>query len=125
MSKARVIIGWILVGLVAALMVATGIQKIVGGEGAQMYVDLGVGEFLVLIGIGEVVTAILFALPVTAPLGLLLASSYWGGAIATHMIDGSPFITNAMLLVIVWVSAYLLRPHIFTGLLPQPKTADS
>jgi hypothetical protein len=42
----------------------------------------------------------------------LLASAYMGGAIATHVQHGQPFIQPAMILTIIWAGAWLRHPQV-------------
>jgi hypothetical protein len=67
---------------------------------------------MLLIGIGELVSALLFLIPQTNSLGLLLLSSYLGGAIVTHMQHGQPFFAPAILLLLVWIAGYLRHPEV-------------
>ncbi len=128
MSKARIIIGWILAGSITVMMTfggsGGGVGKIMGGEIVDAYVVMGLGDYIALIGVGEIITAILFLVPLTLPVGLLLQSAYWGGAIAANMIDDGSFVATAIILVVVWVTAFIRRPGLFVGLLPQPNPPE-
>jgi hypothetical protein len=75
----------------------------------------GLGDKILLIGAGELITAILLAVPRTASLGVLLASSFWGGAIVTHMSHGEPYVVQSVLLVLTWLGAYLRLPATFAS----------
>jgi len=44
-----------------------------------------IGEWITIIGIGELVCLILFLIPRTMKLGLVLLAAYFGGAIMFHM----------------------------------------
>jgi hypothetical protein len=68
---------------------------------------------LMFIGILEIVCAALFMLPRTRSIGLLLVSSYLGGAIATHVGHGQPTaVEPAFLLGLFWLGAWLRHPQI-------------
>lgn len=81
-SKGRKITGWILVGLMGALFVMSAFMKLMAGadaEIAQNFVKWGLDGKLMLIGIGELIAAILFVIPKTSSLGVLLLSAHLGG----------------------------------------------
>jgi hypothetical protein len=76
--------------------------------------QLGISAGLTLgIGILELTCLVIYVLPSTAPLGLLLLTGYLGGAIATHLRHGSPLSSVAFPLLIgalLWVGL-ALRDH--------------
>jgi hypothetical protein len=75
-------------------------------------VKYGLGDQVRLIGAGAILTALLLLMPRTSSLGILLTSSFWGGAICIHMAHGEPYLLQAVLLVLSWAGAYLrLRHH--------------
>lgn len=61
---------------------------------------------------GELVSAVLFLIPRTTSLGVLLLSAYLGGAIVTHMQNGEPYFGPAVLLLLVWVAGYFRHPEL-------------
>jgi hypothetical protein len=73
-------------------------------------VKYGLGEQARLIGAGALLTALLLLVPRTAPLGVLLASAFWGGAICIHLAHGEPYVVQAVQLVLTWAGAYLRNP---------------
>ena len=64
------------------------------------------------LGIIEVTCTILYAIPRTAILGAILLTGYLGGAIATHVRIGEPFIAQFIFGVIIWGGLYLRDPRI-------------
>jgi hypothetical protein len=68
-----------------------------------------------LIAVGEMATAVLLIIPYSSSLGVLLASSFWGGAICFHMRQGDSYILVAVLLVMTWVGAYLRNPAVLAS----------
>jgi hypothetical protein len=62
---------------------------------------------LMIIAVLEIVSAILFLIPLTRDIGLLLVSAYFGGAIATHMGHSEPVIQPAIILAIFWAGTFL------------------
>src|SRR5215468_4947850 len=69
----------LLIGLSGALKLS-GNPKIVEGM-----LKLGVGRYLRLLGVMEIAFAALFVVPAMMKLGFILASCYFGGAIATEL----------------------------------------
>lgn len=118
LSKGRKITGWILVGLMGALFVMSASMKLMAGadaEIAQNFAKWGLDGKLMLIGIGELIVAVLFVIPKTSSLGVLLLSAHLGGAIATHMQHGEMFIPQAVMLLVVWVANYLRNPEMLSS----------
>lgn len=57
---------------------------------------------LVQIALFEVICAILCAIPQTAVFGAILATAYLGGASATHVMAGEPFVAPVVFGVLLW-----------------------
>ncbi len=64
------------------------------------------------IGILEIAVAIIYLIPRTAVVGAILVTGYLGGAIATHVRVGDPFIIPAALAVLAWLGVYLREPRL-------------
>ena len=113
-SKARSLAAWILTGLLSLLFIASAAAKLLQAEPAvEGFTKFGLGDYILLIGAGELVSAILFLIPRTNSLGLLLLSAYMGGAIVTHMQHGEAFVAQSVILALVWVAGYLRHPEVF------------
>ena len=104
------IAGLVLHVLIGGLLIFTGSQKVLGVVPPEALVKYGLGEQVRLIGAGAILTAVLLLIPRTSSLGLLLTSSFWGGAICIHMAHGEPYLLQAVLLVLTWAGAYLRNP---------------
>ena len=103
-------VGTVLHLLVAGLMLFAGSGKVFGTappEVVEMMQKHGLGDKLQLIGCGEMASAALLLCPWTSPLGVLLCSGFWGGAICLHMSHGEPFIFQSGLLILVWIGGFL------------------
>ncbi|MDQ3256430.1 MAG: DoxX family protein [Acidobacteriota bacterium] len=112
-SRGRRIAAWILTGLLTLMFVSSAAGKLLSAAPVvEMFEKWRLGNQLTLIGVGELVSALLFLVPVTNSLGLLLLSAYLGGAIVTHMQHGEPYVVPAVLLVLVWVTGYLRHPEV-------------
>lgn len=119
-GKGRKIAAWILTGLLTLMLLFSAVMKLVAAQPVvEVFTKWGLMNHMVLIGIGELVSALLFAIPRTHSLGVLLLSAYLGGAIVTHMQHGEPYFSPAIGLVLVWLTAYLRQPEMFQSLRGQ------
>jgi hypothetical protein len=85
---------------------------------AQFVEKLGYPEgTLGPIGLAELLCAILYAVPQTTVLGAILLTGYLGGAVATHVRIGEPFVAPLVLGVLVWAGLFL-RDERLRALLP-------
>jgi hypothetical protein len=102
--------GLILHILIGGLLIFTGSQKVLGLVPPEALAKYGLSEQMRLIGAGALLSALLLLIPRTSSLGILLTSSFWGGAICIHMAHGEPYLFQAVFLVLSWVGAYLRNP---------------
>jgi hypothetical protein len=63
-------------------------------------------ETLLAIATLELFCVLVYAIPRTAVLGAVLLTGYLGGAIATHVRVGDPFVVPLALGVLVWAGVY-------------------
>ena len=112
--------GLVLHILIGGLLIFTGTRKVVGSVPPEALVKFGLGEQMRLIGAGALLTALLLLIPRTSSLGVLLTSSFWGGAICIHMAHGEPYLFQAVLLVLSWVGAYLRNPATLSSFAGPP-----
>ncbi len=112
-SRARRIAGWVLTGLLTALFVGSAAGKLLRAEQVdEMFRKWGLENELLLIGVGELVSALLFVIPKTHSLGVLLLSAYMGGAIVTHMQHAEPYVIQSVILALIWVAGVLRHPEL-------------
>lgn len=108
------LVGWVLSIRLGVVFVLGAGAKL---SGAKQAVDglkaMGLKGQVTLIGCGELLSAILFLIPLTHPLGVLLLSSYMGGAILAHMSRGESYASQSVILVMIWVAGFLRRPALF------------
>ena len=71
------------------------------------------GNRLLFIGGLELASALLFLLPLTRSWGILLVSSYLGGAIATHVQHDLPIVVPSILLLVIWLGVLLRHREAF------------
>jgi hypothetical protein len=102
--------GLVLHLLIGGLMIFTGSQKVLSSVPPEALVKFGLGEQMRLIGVGALLSAFLLLIPRTSSLGILLTSSFWGGAICIHMANSEPYLFQEVLLVLSWAGAYLRNP---------------
>jgi hypothetical protein len=117
-NKTKKIIGWTFSGMVLLLIAASAIDKISGSEHSlEMTRSFGITSPIYrLLGIVELTSVILFTIPRTGVLGLLLLSSYLGGAIATHLQHGQSVIFPAAIEALIWITALSRYPQLWRQL---------
>ena len=121
-EKTRKIIGWVLSGLLGALLLFSAVGKFSGSAGPMMtHFGFTAGE-TTLIAIGEALCAVLFLVPKTQSLGTLLLSAYMGSAIVAHM-SAAPasedlggegiqsYVAPSIILVLTWVASWVRNPN--------------
>lgn len=114
------IAGWAILTLLAGVMIFAGTMKLIGQGPAEQMADGPIANYIQLIAIGEIATALLLLIPRTQSLGVLLASSFWGGAIMYHMMNEEPYGVPALLLILSWLGAYLRDRAVFGSFTPKP-----
>jgi hypothetical protein len=117
------IAGLVLHILIGGLLILTGSQKVVGLVPLEALGKYGLGEQVRLIGAGAILTGALLLIPRTSSLGILLTSSFWGGAICIHMAHGGPYLFQAMMLALSWAGAYLRNPAMHGSFSSSPGMA--
>ena len=75
------------------------------------------GALILPLGILELTCTILYAIPQTAVLGAILLTGYLGGAIATHVRLGEPFVMHIVIGIVLWLGIFLRDPRL-RALLP-------
>jgi hypothetical protein len=126
-GKARRIAGLVLIWLGSIVLIGSAgakfahVPKVVNELGAMGF-D---GERLTMIAVTEIASALLFLLPLTRSIGLLLVSAYMGGAIATHVQHGQPFIQPAMILTVIWAGTWLRHPQVLWSMNPASTSSYS
>jgi hypothetical protein len=119
------IAGLVLHILIGGLLIITGLQKVLGLVPPEALAKYGLGDQVRMIGAGAVLTAVLLLIPRTSSLGILLTSSFLGGAICVHMAHGDSYLFQAALLVLSWAGAYLRNPAILSSFSRSPPITRS
>jgi len=119
-GKTKMIIGWALSAIAALSVVASAVDKIYGSEHAiAMSTSFGLSpETYRWLGIVELISMVLFAIPGTGILGVMLLTSYFGGAIATHLQHQQDILFPVVFEIIIWIAATLRYPEL-SGRLAQ------
>ena len=107
--------------LIGGMLIFTGSQKLLGSVPPEALVRYGLGEQARLIGAGALLSALLLLTPRTSSFGLLLTSSFWGGAICIHMAHSEPYLFQAAMLVLSWAGAYLRNPATLNSFSVPPR----
>lgn len=132
-SKTQRIAGWVLSGLLAVMLIGMSASgKFTEWEGKkEMFAKLGYDpDTMLKIGVVEVVATVVFLIPRTSFFGAILLTGYLGGATATHVRVGDPFIFPIILGVVVWIAYALRRPDVIksafgTGCCRAESSAES
>ena len=114
MSKTRKLIGWVIAGLITALLLFSAMGKFMMPEMAESFTKWGLGDWRTIIAIGEIISALLFLLPKTNIFGSFLLSAHIGGAIVVHMSNGEPFMFQSIVLILIWVTAFVRNPELLS-----------
>lgn len=125
-SSKSIVTGWILSGLAIAFLTMDVVGKLLMvPQVIEGTADLGYPASAILpIGIVGAVCLIAYAIPRTAPLGAILWTGYFGGAIATHLRLGNPLLTHTLFPIyvaaLIWGGLWLRDARVRALLRPQP-----
>jgi len=112
--KWMTILGWVLTLAPSALLIMSGVGKLMGVEDvSKEFARLGYQQGVhIPIGIAELASAAMYLIPQTAVLGAILLTGYMGGAIATHVRLGEPVIMHIVIGVVIWLAIFLREPRL-------------
>src|SRR5215470_6203914 len=114
-QRIRRIAGNILIFLPGLVVAMSSLVKFAGVPGVvhNMAADGFFGGKLTLVASLEILSAALFLFPRTRPFGVLVLSSFLGGAICTHVQMGEygKGIGPSILLALAWVGIWLRHPQ--------------
>lgn len=114
-SRAAFWTGWIISALPVLALVMSASMKLAKVQAAVAgFQKYGYPEHvIVVLGVIELFCAVVYLIPPTAILGAILATGYFGGAIATHVRVGEPaFVTPLVLGVLLWLGLFLREPRL-------------
>jgi hypothetical protein len=114
LSRRRRITGSVLIILVGLMLIGSAGAKF--ARLPKVVNELSAAGFdwnkLLFVAALEVLSAVFLLIPFTRSAGLLLASSFLGGAIATHLQHGQPIIQPSFVLCLLWLGAWLRHPTV-------------
>jgi hypothetical protein len=98
----------------ALLIALSGVMKLTGNaQILETMRTLGVERYVRWLGVMELAFATLFVIPATFKLGFLLASCYFGGAIATELSHDALTINPFIPIVLLWLGAFIRDRSVF------------
>jgi hypothetical protein len=117
-SRRSVIAGRIMTGVIALLLTLDAGVKLVRAKAAvEGSAQLGfTPDQVFVIGVIAAVCLVIYLIPRTAPLGAVLWTGYFGGAIVTHLRVGDPLLTHVLFPIyvsaLIWGGLYLRDPRV-------------
>ena len=117
-SRRSVIVGRVLTGIVALLLTLDAGIKLVGAKAAvEGSAQLGFdAQQVFVIGVIAAICLVLYLIPRTAPIGAVLWTGYFGGAILLHFRAHNPLFTHILppiyVSILIWGSLYLRDPRV-------------
>ncbi len=110
-SKTSKIIGWVIAGKLTALYLFSASGKLFLHP--EQMAQMKLADWRVIIALGEIGSALLFLFPKTNKYGALLLSAYMGGAIILHMTNGLSIVMPSVVLILVWIVAFIRNPELY------------
>ncbi len=117
-SRRSVIAGRIMTGIITLLLTLDVGAKLVRAQAVvEGSAKLGfTPDQMFVVGVIGAVCLVLYLIPRTAPIGALLWTGYFGGAIVTHLRVGNPLLTHILFPIyvsaLIWGGLYLRDPRI-------------
>ncbi len=113
-SKKILWAGYIISALPVLLLIFSASGKFFKPDGMEANIEQLGWKMSQMTGLGilEAVCVILYLIPRTAVLGAILLTAYLGGATATHVRIGDPFIIPVIAGMLIWLGLYLRDPRL-------------
>jgi len=111
---------YLLSALPAAMLVMSAGMKLSGNRQAMEQASSQLGwppTVMFVLGLVELGCTVIYLIPRTSVLGAVLLTGYLGGAVATHVRVGDPFIAPLAVGVVLWLALWLREPRL-KALLP-------
>jgi hypothetical protein len=108
-SKRTIVIGYIVSALPVLLLLFSAVLKLMKpAPVVEGFAQFGFPESLIFqLGILELACTLVYLIPRTSILGAILITGYLGGATATNVRVGAPFLGPVIAGVLVWGGLYL------------------
>ena len=113
-NKTLSLIGRVLICIVAVVLILAGSLKLIGVGAEEMLEGLQKARldgYRVPISLLSICCGLLLLIRPVWKWGLLMSSSYWGGAIVAHLTYDDSFLMPAMFLGTLWLGALLFYCH--------------
>lgn len=110
LQKIKKISSWGIAILLTALFTHSAIGKLFLHP--EMMTQMKLADWRIIIAIGELISVWLFLFPRTNIYGVLLLSSYMGGAIILHMTSQTDIVFPSIILILVWIVGFLRNPRL-------------
>ncbi len=115
-NKTKITVTRALTGLIILIIVMSAAGKLaVVPQLVNIFSKIGLLSYIKILGITELLFLSTFLWKKTRKLGLLLLTGYFGGAMAVEMSHGTFFIAPAMILTLIWITAYLHDERMFVS----------
>ena len=117
-SRRSVIVGRVLTGIAAVLLAMdAGIKLALAKAAVEGSAQYGFNpQQVFVIGVIAAICLVLYLVPRTAPIGAVLWTGYFGGAILLHFRAGNPLFTHILppiyVSILIWGSLYLRDPRV-------------
>ncbi|MBC8085637.1 MAG: DoxX family protein [Phycisphaerae bacterium] len=117
--------GRILTGIALAFLTFDTVFKLIGAsEAVEGTMKLGfTAQHLTIIGLIELACLVVYVIPRTSPIGAVLFTGYFGGAIVTHLRLDNPLFSHILfptyLGAMMWLGLYLRDARVRTLLHPK------
>lgn len=108
-------VGRVLSGLVAAMLLMSGVMKLMGGPQLEEgLTHLGLPMSVVLpLAVVEITSTVLYLVPQTSVLGAILLTGYLGGATCAHVRVEDPFFMPILIGIVAWIALALREPRLW------------
>lgn len=117
--ETKTIISWVLTGLVVAFLLFDSIGKLTGMEqSVKATIGLGYSESSIFtIGVILVICTLLYIIPQTSVIGLILLTAYLGGAVASNARIHNPLFSHTLfpvyIALLAWAGLALKNEKLF------------
>lgn len=120
-NRKRNVTGTVLITLCSILLLASATAKLAQVPAVvNQLVAAGFSPHKVIfVALLEITSSLLFLIPATRSIGLLLVSAFLGGAIATHLQHSQSISGPSVILVLVWLGVWLRHPEVLWSRYPS------
>jgi hypothetical protein len=114
-SKVLSVIGWILSGLVGAMILMGFVYGMTHQDMVKTEMNGKHGypmNVIMPLMFVELACILLYLIPQTAVLGAILLTAYFGGAVATHVRVGEPWFIPVIVCIVAWLGLHFRDPRL-------------